>query len=127
MQENPMRCDFHHRTGIFANAQKWFSVKPFCMEDYSPPAMDFYNIKLTGSIKYGEREKFNMTQKDKKTEENEGTETNQIAMETTGERAPRSDTGGNLEERAGEDYDEMDSTSGAGGVGAGGGTSGVPT
>lgn len=66
-------------------------------------------------------------QKKDEKQENASTDTNKIAMETTGERAPRSDTDGNLEERAGEDYDDMDATSGAGGIGAGGGTSGVPT
>ncbi|HEY8563321.1 MAG TPA: hypothetical protein VIL74_23285 [Pyrinomonadaceae bacterium] len=68
-------------------------------------------------------------EKDGQERESEGTETNQLAMETTGERAPRSDLGGNLEERAGgnENDEEFDSTSGAGGTTAGGGTSGVPT
>ena len=63
--------------------------------------------------------------KDDKEQDNGGTETNQLAMETTGERAPRSDLGGNLEKRAGEDENEedFDATSGAGGTTAGGGTS----
>ena len=71
-----------------------------------------------------------MAQKEKEErEENEGTETNQLAMETTGERAPRSDLDGNLEKRAGDDEnaEDFDSTSGAGGTTAGGGESGVPT
>ncbi len=62
-------------------------------------------------------------------EQTEGTETNQLAMETTGERAPRSDLGGNVAERAGEDEnaEDFDAASGAGGTTAGGGESGVPT
>jgi len=57
-----------------------------------------------------------------------GTETARIGKEMTGdEQVPRSDQDGNLKERAGETGDDFDATSGAGGIGAGGGTSGVPT
>lgn len=66
-------------------------------------------------------------QEKEKTEPEASTDTHKIAMETTGELAPRSDQDGNLKKRACDDEDEMDATSGAGGIGAGGGTSGVPT
>ena len=57
-----------------------------------------------------------------------GTETYRIGKELTGdEHVPRSDHDGNLKERAGDSDDDFDATSGAGGIGAGGGTSGVPT
>jgi hypothetical protein len=66
-------------------------------------------------------------EKESKEERDEGTETYKIAQKTTGEKAPRSDLGGNLEERAGEADEDFDSTSGAGGTTAGGGTSGSTT
>ncbi|HEY0461301.1 MAG TPA: hypothetical protein VGC97_19350 [Pyrinomonadaceae bacterium] len=71
-----------------------------------------------------------MAEHDKDAEEQDNsTDTYKIAMETTGETAPRSDLDGNLEKRAGEDEnsEDFDATSGAGGTTAGGGASGVPT
>jgi hypothetical protein len=68
-------------------------------------------------------------QKKPENEQNSGgTETYRIGKELTGDdQVPRSDQDGNLKERAGETDDDFDATSGAGGIGAGGGTSGVPT
>ena len=60
-------------------------------------------------------------------DENAGTERSQFAEKTTGEPAENADTGSLAAVREREDGEDFDATSGAGGTGAGGGTSGVPT
>ncbi len=58
-----------------------------------------------------------------------GTVRSNIVRETTGENAPDADKGGTTGNSTGdnEESEDFDSTSGAGGTTAGGGTSGVPT
>ena len=69
-----------------------------------------------------------MGEPNKREEEgNAGTERSQFAEKTTGEFAENADKGALKAVREREDGEDFDATSGAGGTGAGGGTSGVPT
>ena len=65
--------------------------------------------------------------KQKKEEQNGGTERSQFAEKTTGEFAENADKGTLAAVRDRDEKEDFDATSGAGGTGVGGGTSGVPT